>query len=134
MRMIQKIALAAVLASVPVALQAQDGEEAAEQSPEELRADIQRGVTILRSFNVAMNSQQLTRQTRGQIFTCLYRNPIRRISRAAAQVIERNANLEADNPTHVYAAAIRACGITLQRVEGAGEGGDGGEADAPEGR
>lgn len=132
MRMIRKIALAGVLATLPVALHAQDEEEAAEQSPEELRADIQRGVTILRSFNVAMNSPQLTRQTRGQIFTCLYRNPIRRISRAAAQVIERNNNLEADNPTHVYAAAIRACGITLQRVEGAGE--DGASSDAPEGR
>lgn len=134
MNLFQKFALCGALALFPVAAQAQAQEgEAPAQTPEEARAAVQRGVSILRSFNVAMNSDQLTAQTRGQIFACMYRNPIRRISNAAAQIIDNNPGLEHDNPSHVYAAAIRACGITLRRTD-APDGEPGAPGDAPQGR
>ena len=137
MKTFGKILLAGVLAISPIAAIAQDDDsESSEVTPEqaaEARADVQRGVTILRAFNVAMNSNRLTQRTRGQIFTCLYRNPIRRISNAAQQVLAENSNLEEDNPTHVYLAAIRACGITVERTQG-DAGADGSEAKEEEGR
>lgn len=134
MKLFQKFALGVALASCSFAVQAQQAqqEEAPAQTPEEARAAVQRGVSILRSFNVAMNSEQLTTQTRGQIFACMYRNPIRRISNAAARVIDNNPGLEHDNPSHIYAAAIRACGITLRRTND--DESEGGQGDGPEGR
>lgn len=123
MKTFGKILMAGVLAVSPIAAFAQDGDdgESNEPTPEQIaeaRGDVQRGATILRAFNVAMNSDRLTPRTRNQIFICLYRNPIRRISNAAEQVLNENANLEEDNPTHVYLAAIRACGIKVERTEG----------------
>lgn len=79
--------------------------------PGSSQEDIQRGVVIIRSFDGALNSDQLNQQQKGAIVACLYNNPVRQISVAAGKVFAENKSLDAKNPNHVYAAAAAVCGV-----------------------
>ncbi|MXO64652.1 hypothetical protein [Altericroceibacterium endophyticum] len=103
------ILAACAIALAPVAVQAQDN------TPDPATA--KRGAVIVRSFVMAMNSDELAQTVRGQIYGCMYNNPISKISQAAGKILENNPNLQADNPTHVYVAAARACGVTFRKQE-----------------
>lgn len=80
-------------------------------APGSSQDDIQRGVIIIRSFDGAINSDQLDQQQKGAIIACLYNNPVRQISVATGKVLAENKNLDAKNPNHVYAAAAAVCQV-----------------------
>lgn len=98
----EKAKAAAPKAAAPAAQQAAPGGS---------QEDIQRGVVIIRSFNGALGSEQLTQEQKGAIVACLYNNPVRQISVATGKVLAENKNLDAKNPNHVYAAAAAVCAV-----------------------
>ena len=73
--------------------------------------DIQRGVVIIRSFNGALASEQLTKEQKGAMIACLYNNPVRKISVATGKVLSENTKLDPKNANHVYAAAAAVCAV-----------------------
>jgi hypothetical protein len=73
--------------------------------------DIERGVVIIRSFNGALASEQLSKEQKGAMIACLYNNPVRKISVATGKVLGENPKLDPKNPNHIYAAAAAVCAV-----------------------
>ncbi len=110
------IAAALIATAMPSTVLAQEGGEDSAQegpSPERL-ANLRRAGHILRSFNVALQSDQVKPQVKARLMACLYNNKLSTISVTAGNAIREGANLSDDNPTDVYRAAAGVCGITFQ--------------------
>lgn len=114
---ILKITAAALVLSGPFAapLTAAEPEqgkpEAQKMSPEEQKANYQRGVKILSLFNSALSNKDVPDDQKGVLFTCIYGNPLYKISIATGKILEKNPKLDAANNTHLYQVAATVCGV-----------------------
>jgi hypothetical protein len=74
-------------------------------------ADRARGAVIFRTFMIAMNSDKVQPTVKNTLASCLYNNPVKRISAATGGVFDKNRNLDPKKPAQVYAVAARICGV-----------------------
>lgn len=116
---IRHVILIMGLASAPVPTLAQsEGESspAPQATAEQSEANVRRAAILLRSFNAALDSQEVAQQTKSQVFRCLYRNPLARISNAAGQVIANDPELDDGNARDIFIAGLRACNVRPQET------------------
>lgn len=129
-------AAAILVASVPLASQAAEGDEKSASEGEaksvpakpdaKQLAAYRNAAMIIRSFTIALNSENVQQNVKGQLIMCLYENKLADIAAATDQVFKNNPSLKRDNLSDIYRASAAVCGVRFKKVE-AGEG-----ADAPE--
>ena len=110
-------ALLAVGIAVPLAAQdtpapaAPAAKPAARQQIGNTPEDRTRGAVIFRTFSIALNSDKVQPQVKNALVSCLYNNPMKRISVATGNVFEKNKNLDPKKPEQVYSVAAQLCGV-----------------------
>jgi hypothetical protein len=129
-----KLAIAAMVAILPLAAQAQTSpaprntapatpasEPAPQLTPEQME-NLQRGVRIMRAFTAAFDSEQVADAVKGRLIVCLYARNLSQISAETGKVFENNPRLDAANASDLYRAAAGVCGISFRPVAAGGDG------------
>lgn len=108
-------ALSLLLVSVsPASAQTEAPAEAPAKPTPEQAANMLRATQILRAFNVALESTDVSQPVKVRLINCLYNNKLSTISAAAGNTLKQNASGSEPTPTDVYRAAAGVCGITFQ--------------------
>lgn len=110
------IATALAVLAAPLSLQAAEpAKPASEQpklTPEQQKANVERGVKILSLFHGALQNKEVPEDQKGYLFSCLYKNKLETLSIATGDVLAKNPKLDATDPKNLYQAAATICGVT----------------------
>lgn len=112
-------ALAAVIATAALPLQAAEpakpvaapAKPAAQPTPEQAKANFERGVRILSLFNGALSNKDVPEDQKGMIFSCLYNNKIETISVATGDILAQNPKLDGKDAKTLYQVSATVCGV-----------------------
>jgi len=101
---------ASLLAAVPAG--------AATTPAKPARAELSNAQKTLSLIVSALNSNDVPAGLKDGLFGCLYENPLKKISAAAAQVWTDNKKLDPQNATAQLLVVAEVCGLPLPKVAG----------------
>lgn len=120
-------AAAFLVASIPLAHAAEgeaksaakgDAKPAAAGQPDAKQlAAYRNAAMIIRSFTIALNSENVQQNVKGQLIMCLYENKLADIAAATDQVFKNNPSLKRDNLSDIYRASAAVCGVRFKKAE-----------------
>lgn len=85
------------------------------------RAELSNAQKTLSLIVSALNSKEVPAGLKDGLFGCLYENPLKKISAAAAQVWTDNKKLDPQDATAQLLVVAKVCGLPLPKVTGEGK-------------